>query len=49
MRSNKWVAREPHELQRDVPFLSVMVAIAWANRPAKNVDFFWGLVVKTWE
>jgi len=26
------VAREPHELQHELPFLSVMVAIAWANR-----------------
>jgi len=26
------VEREPHEIQHDLPFLSVMVAIAWANR-----------------
>jgi len=32
------VAREPHELQHELPFLSVMVPIACANSviPAKN-------------
>jgi hypothetical protein len=34
MRSNKWVAREPHAIQYELPFLRISVPIACD--PAKN-------------